>query len=188
MAAPAGFFARLAAGLGRVLRIADRLGEGLIVMLFAGIVLVGGLQVLCRYGLNMSLSWSEEFQRYGLIWLVFLAIVTGYRRNQHLGMDFLARRLPGGAQTALAWLGDLLWLALGLAMVVFTAFFKSPAGFTFLASVARQSSAGLGLRMDIVYGCIVLGGVHLTLAALHNLAWRASGRPQAITTGEAEPC
>lgn len=188
MAASAGFFARVASGLGRVLRVADRLGEGLIVLLFAGIVLVGGLQVFCRYGLNMSLSWSEEFQRYGLIWLVFLAIVAGYRRTQHLGMDFLARRLPDGVQTALAWLGDLLWLALGLAMVVFTAFYKSPAGFTFLASVARQSSAGLGLRMDIVYGCIVLGGAYLTLAALHNLALRASGNAKVIATGGTEPC
>jgi TRAP-type transport system small permease protein len=179
---------RVATGLGRIVRIADRLGETMIITLFAGIVLVGGLQVCCRYLLNMSLSWSEEFQRYGLIWLVFLAIVTGYRRAQHLGMDFLAKKLPTVAQTGLAWTTDLLWLALGLAMIGFTAFFRSPAGFTFLHSVSRQSSAGMGLRMDIVYGCMVIGGAYLTLAATYNLALRLAGRSGEIALNGGESC
>lgn len=183
-----GLLARCARALGAVLRVADRIGEGLIVLLFAGIVLVGGLQVFCRYALNTSLSWSEEFQRYGLIWIVFLAIVTGYRRAQHLGMDFLALKLPKPAQSLLLWVGDLLWLGLGLAMLVFTAGLKSPAGLTFLHSVSRQSSAGMGLRMDIVYGCIIVSGVYLTLAALYNLTLRASGQSAAIATNGGEPC
>lgn len=174
--------------LGAVLRIADRIGQGLIILLFAGIVLVGGLQVFSRYVINTSLSWSEEFQRYGLIWIVFLAIVTGYRQGRHLGMDFLAQKLPLRVQTILAWFGDFLWLGLGLAMLIFTAVYRSPAGMTFLRSVSRQSSAGMGLRMDIVYGCIIVGGLYLTLAALHNLARRASGDAASIATGGNEPC
>lgn len=164
--------ADLAAAL---LRGVDRVASALIVALFAAIVLVGGLQVLCRYGFNASLSWSEELQRYGLIWMVFLALVVGYRRGAHIGMGMLFERFPAPLQRCLGWVIDLLWLALGLAMVVFTAVQPSGAGMTFLKSVSRQSSAGMGVRMDLIYGCIVIGGAYLALAAWHNLLRRAAG-------------
>ncbi len=192
MTAPRNIFARASGATAVVLRIADRVSEGLVVLLFAGIVLVGGLQVFCRYAVNASLSWSEEFQRYGLIWMVFLCLVIGYRRGAHLGMGFLLQKLPHAIQVPFAWLTDLLWLTLGLAMVVFTALYRSPAGLTFLSSVRRQSSAGMGLRMDLVYGCIVVGGTYLVLAALHQLLQRAGNQPPPPAASPAEegakPC
>lgn len=163
------------------------MAEILIVALFAGIVLVGGLQVLCRYAFNASLSWSEEFQRYGLIWIVFLAIVVGYRRGAHIGMGLFLEKMPRAVQRPMGVCIDLLWLALGAAMVGFTAFYASAAGFTFWRSVARQSSAGMGVRMDIVYACIVIGGAYLVLAALHNLLRRAAGEAPQILAEE-PPC
>jgi TRAP-type C4-dicarboxylate transport system permease small subunit len=178
---------RLVDRFGRFLRYVDRAAEALIIALFAVIVLVGGLQVLSRYGFNASLSWSEELQRYGLIWMVFLALVAGYRRGAHLGMGLLLEKLPLPVQRAVGWLIDLLWLGLGLAMVIFTAAYQSAAGMTFLRSVSRQTSAGLGLRMDIVYACIVIGGAYLVLAALHNLLRRAAGQPPEVIAEE-PPC
>ena len=178
---------RLADGVGAVVRIADRAGEALIVLLFAVIVLTGGLQVLCRYVLNASLSWSEELQRYGLIWMVFLALVAGYRRSSHIGMSLFLEKLPRAVQRPMGWFIDLLWLGLGVAMVFYTAAYKSAAGMTFLKSVSRQSSAGLGLRMDIVYACIVIGGAYLVLAALHNLLRRAAGETLKLVAEE-PPC
>ncbi len=156
-------------------------------MLFAAIVLVGGLQVVCRYAFNASLSWSEELQRYGLIWIVFLAMVVGYRRGAHIGMSLFLEKLPRFVQRPMGWLIDMLWLVLGLALVVFTAAYKSAAGLTFLQSVSRQSSAGMSLRMDIVYACIVVGGAYLTLAALHNLLRRAAGEAPKLVADE-PPC
>ena len=178
---------RLAAIVSRIMGAVDRAAEALIVLLFAAIVLVGGLQVLCRYGLNASLSWSEELQRYGLIWMVFLALVAGYRRGAHIGMTFLLERLPRGLQALVGWSIDLLWLGLGLAMVGYTAGYQSAAGMTFLRSVSRQSSAGMGVRMDVIYACIVVGGAYLVLAALHHLLCRATGRVPTITPEE-PPC
>ena len=184
---PPRLIARLAAGVGVLVRHADRAAEALIVLLFAMIVLVGGLQVLCRYGFNASLSWSEELQRYGLIWMVFLALVAGYRRGSHIGMSLFLEKLPRAVQRPMGWFIDLLWLGLGLAMVFYTAAYQSAAGMTFLKSVARQSSAGLGLRMDIVYACIVIGGAYLVLAAIHNLLRRAAGESPRLVAEE-PPC
>jgi TRAP-type transport system small permease protein len=179
--------ARLASLLGVVLRAADRAIETLVIALFATIVLVGGLQVFCRYVVNASLSWSEELQRYGLIWIVFLALVIGYRRGAHIGMNILLEKLPRAAHSAVGWFVDLLWLGLGLAMVIYSAFYQSAAGMSFIASVGRQSSAGMGLRMDIVYACIVIGGSYLVLAALHNLLARAAGGTAKLVVDE-PPC
>lgn len=173
---------------GFVLRFVDRAAEGVVILLFAGILLVGGLQVFCRYILNASLTWSEEFQRYGLIWMVFLALVIGCRKHAHIGMELLSKKLPASCQTLLGWTTDLLWLSLGLAMVVFTAFYNSAAGMTFLASVKRQRSAGMDVRMDLIYACIVVGGAYLILAASHHLLQRAAGAAPAAARKDAEPC
>lgn len=183
----AGAAARVARGLGWLLRYFDRAAEALIVLLFAVVVLVGGMQVLSRYGFNASLSWSEELQRYGLIWIVFLALVAGYRRGAHIGMNLLVDRLPRVVQRAMGWVVDYLWLTLGGAMVFCTAAYQSAAGMTFIRSVSRQSSAGMGVRMDLVYSCILLGGAYLMLAALHNLARRAAGESPR-TIADEPPC
>ena len=178
---------RLTHVVGSLLRGADRAAELLVIALFAAIVLVGGLQVLCRYAFNASLSWSEELQRYGLIWIVFLALVIGYRRGAHIGMGLFLEKLPRAVQVPMGWFIDLLWLGLGLAMVIYSAAYQSAAGMTFIRSVSRQSSAGLGLRMDIVYSCIVIGGTYLTLAAVYNLLRRAAGEAPKILAEE-PPC
>jgi TRAP-type C4-dicarboxylate transport system permease small subunit len=119
--------------------------------------------------------------------MVFLAMVVGYRRGAHIGMGLLLDKMPRFVQRPMGWLIDLLWLALGLALVVFTAAYKSAAGITFLKSVSRQSSAGMGVRMDLIYACIVVGGVYLTLAALHNLLRRAAGEAPKLVADE-PPC
>lgn len=178
---------RAADFLGRVLRLADRVSEWLVIALFAAIVLVGGLQVLSRYAFNASLSWSEELQRYGLIWIVFIALVVGYRRGAHIGMGLFLEKLPAVVQKPMGWAIDLLWLGLGFAMVFYTAFYKSAAGMSFITSVGRQRSAGMGLRMDVVYACILIGGAYLTLAAGHNLLRRAAGEAPKLVADE-PPC
>lgn len=182
-----GVAARAADAVGRVLRLLDRAAETLIVVLFAAIVLVGGLQVISRYVFNASLSWSEELQRYGLIWIVFLALVAGYRRGAHIGMGLLLQKMPRAVQAPMGWLIDGMWLSLGGAMVVFTAFVRSASGLTFLTSVGRQSSAGMGVRMDVVYACIVVGGGYLIVAAMHNLLRRAAGETSMLVA-EKPPC
>ncbi len=178
---------RLTHFIGWLLRGADRAAEALVIALFAVIVLVGGLQVLCRYAINASLSWSEELQRYGLIWIVFLALVIGYRRGAHIGMGLFLEKLPRAVQVPMGWFIDFLWLGLGLAMVCYSCLYRSASGLTFMKSVSRQSSAGLGLRMDIVYACIVLGGAYLVLAACYNLLRRASGETLKLVADE-PPC
>ncbi len=145
----------------------DRSVEALIFILFAAMVVVGGLQVFNRFVLNQSLSWSEEFQKYAHIWIIFLTIPVGYNRASHIGMRLLVDKLPARLRKILIYVNDLLWLALGASVVVFTLHIMRVARF--------QTSSSLRLRMDYVYFGLVLGGSYLILSALRKIVGRVRG-------------
>lgn len=133
----------------------------LIWLIFAVMLTVGGLQVVCRYGLRHSLSWSEELQKYAHIWIVFLAIPLAYRQGRHIGMNLLIAWLPKVVGQILFCLFDVGWLAMGLAMVIYTLPMMRRASF--------QISPALGVRMDYVYTVIAISGLLLALLALEKL-------------------
>ena len=145
----------------KLLRGIDHAMEIALFLIFLAFTLIGGLQVFNRFVLGLPLSWSEEFQKFGHIWMVFIAIPVAYRRGAHIGMDALLNRLPALAQRGVALLIEAMWLILALAIGYYT---------IRLMEVARfQESPGLGWRMDHVYGGMVLGAAYLALLALRRL-------------------
>ncbi|MCF2682297.1 TRAP transporter small permease [Faecalicatena contorta] len=52
----------------------ENLEECILVLLLIGMTLIMGIQVLSRYALGMSLSWSEELTRYLFIWCGFISV------------------------------------------------------------------------------------------------------------------
>jgi TRAP-type C4-dicarboxylate transport system permease small subunit len=142
----------------------DRAVEWLIALLVATMVVAGFLQIANRFVFNISLSWSEELQRYLNIWIVFLAVPVGYRRGAHLGMNMLFQQLPALPQRLLLLLQEALWLVLAVAIAWFA---------TRIMLVAQnQTSSSLGVTMDKVYLAQVVGGSYLALIALRRLVTR----------------
>ena len=140
----------------------DRSVELFIAIIFLLMVLAGGLQVFNRFVLNQSLSWSEEFQIYAHIWLIFLTIPVAYNRGAHIGMMILFNKFPLRAQLILSVITDMLWLALAGAILLYTD--------VILAVAKNQYSAGLGLRMDRVYLGLMLSAGYLGLVAVRRLS------------------
>ncbi len=145
----------------------DRAVEVLVILIFAAMIVVGAAQVFNRYFLNMSLSWSEEFQRYGQIWLVFLAVPIAYRRGMHMGIDGLRGILSDAARRWFVRLIDVLWIVLGTAIAVGTQ--------RFMGILGTQRSAGLGLPMDWVYAGILIGGLYMVLVGVRRIAASFAG-------------
>jgi TRAP-type C4-dicarboxylate transport system permease small subunit len=146
------------------LELLDRAVEWLVAALVAAMVAAGFLQIVNRFVFNVSLSWSEELQRYLNIWIVFLAIPIGYRRGVHLGMNMLFERMPALAQRSLLLLQELLWLVLALTIAWFA---------TRIMVIAQdQTSGSLGITMDKVYLAQVVGGAYLALIAVRRLVTR----------------
>ena len=151
----------------RILKAGNRLIERLVIVLFAGIVGIGALQIFNRFVLNQPLSWTEEAQRFAFIWLVFLAIPLASEKGMHIGVDILTQRMSGAAQRRLALLVDVLWVSLS-GIVVFVSW---P-----LIRVARfQISPALELPMSLVYAVIPLAFTWIAVLAMVRIGKNLSG-------------
>jgi TRAP-type transport system small permease protein len=78
--------------------------------------------VVLRYGFSLSLTWYEEFGRYGLIFITALGIGAGIKNRSHIVIDisYLPTVIRRPARIAaylvtLAFLAFLAWYALALA-------------------------------------------------------------------------
>lgn len=74
----------------RVLADFERYLVGGVFLATAALVCV---QVVCRF-FSVSIAASEEVSRYLLVWCVMLGAAAAARRGEHLGIEFLSRRLP----------------------------------------------------------------------------------------------
>lgn len=97
----------------KVLRWLDEHAEEtLLVVLLAVITCSTGLQVVMRYLLNNSLTWSEEISRYSLVASGFLSIGYCIRKNVALRIDLVVNLLPRAVRIILSILCCLfmMWL------------------------------------------------------------------------------
>jgi TRAP-type C4-dicarboxylate transport system permease small subunit len=145
--------------LDRVCRDVNVATEFLIGILVATTVCVTFVQVVCRYGLDASLSWSEELARYLFVWIIFLGSASAARRGQHMAVDLLAGILPRGLRK---------WSAL-LVLLITAGFFLT---FGLLAlqlteNAMQQTSSGLEIPVGWVYAAGPIGAA-LTLLHLSN--------------------
>lgn len=154
----------------------DRLAEMVVIVMFAAMIAVGAAQVFNRYFLNVSLSWSEEFQRYGHIWLVFLSIPVAYRYGMHMGIAGLRNVLGENGRRWFTRFVDLLWILLGGAIALGT--------FQFMGVLSTQRSAGLNLPMHWVYAGILIGACYMILIGVRRLVASFASLEVVDTLGE----
>lgn len=151
----------------RALDRLDRGAEWLVAAVFAVIVCIALLQVFNRFALNASLSWSEEAQIFGHIWIVFLGIPIAYRRGAHLYIETFCNMLPRRPRAAFNLVVELTWLAFAISLMVL--------GFMVARVAHLQSSPGLEVPMSYPYAGMVVGGAYLLLVAMRRIgsgAWR----------------
>ncbi len=146
----------------------DQAVEWLVSLIFALVVSIALVQVFFRYVLNTSLSWSEEAQIFGHIWIVFLGIPVAYRRGAHMYIETYCDKLPPSARTVFNLLIELLWAAFAVSLMVL--------GWMVARVAHMQESPGLEVPMSYPYSGMVIGGTYLLLVALRRLfgkAWQA---------------
>lgn len=72
----------------------DYIEEGLIVAGLAFMVIMNFANVVSRYFLHSSISYTEELVVIVFVWVTMLGISVGYKRKAHLGMSFITDHLP----------------------------------------------------------------------------------------------
>lgn len=157
--------------LDRAFGAVDRAVEWLAAAIFGVITCIALLQIVSRYLFNYSLSWSEEAQIFGHIWIVFLGIPIAYRRGAHLYIETFCDKLASGPRTVFNLAVELLWLAFAVSLVVL--------GWQVARIAHLQDSPGLEVPMSYPYSGMVLGGAYLLLVAARRIGggvWRVPPR------------
>ncbi len=124
-------------------------------------------QVVARYVLHAPISWSEEWARFVLIWLAFLAAAMVMAEGQHIAVDLLSRWLGNKGKRRL----ECFWNG----VVVLACLVLLVGGFRFVWGVGLVGSPALGISRSYWYGAASVGlaliavhGVINILAALHG--------------------
>lgn len=131
--------------------------------LMVTIVVVIFAQVVTRYVLHVSLSWSEELARYLLMWLAMLSAAYGFKIRAHFALVFVVNRFRAGVRRVVSAGVSILVCAL-LCLFVFEA-----AAITY--SVRNQLGPATGLSKAVPYSSGVVGGVLMLYYVALN-AWR----------------
>ena len=121
------------------------------VLLAMTIVVV--LQVICRYLLGAALTWSEEFARFGLVWITFLGAGIALRRRAHVGVQAIVELFSPGVRKIVQ-----VFTIITVVGFLLTAAFK---GMELAFFNMKQYSPAMGMPMGLVYlaipsGCLVM--------------------------------
>lgn len=119
------------------------------------------LQVIFRYILHASLSWSEELARYLFVWSVLLGSAMCVKRRSHVGVEVFTMYLPKNLQRYSIFLADILGLIFYGILIIY--------GFNVVKITMNQFSASLGIKMGYPYLSIPVAGIVMFLNGLYNM-------------------
>lgn len=160
-----------------VLRVVDRTTDTLALTGLAVMVVVVSWQVFGRYVLSDSPSWAPETALVLLAWLGLLGVAIGVREHAHIGVTFVADRLPRRVRTVVLWLTPVLFLVFGVYLVV--------QGWEFTQLTMNSTLPATGLPTAVQYAAMPVTGVLVTVYSCLQLL-NVDTRRGALATPEAD--
>jgi TRAP-type C4-dicarboxylate transport system permease small subunit len=138
-------------------------------LLLLGTVASDALAILFRYGVNRPLIWTEEAQRYLMVWVAFLGSASCVASGDHMAIDLLGGFLPASAQRlrrivllvlTASYCGVLAWKGIPLAL-----------------ENQDQLAPATALPMTYPYLAVGVGGALMLCAALLRIACELAAEP-----------
>lgn len=118
-------------------------------VILLALVAVTFAQVLFRYVLQMSLSWSEESARFLLMWLASLSAAYAFKTRSHFALRFIVDRLAPTTRRRVETL-------VTAVVIVFLAVFAWQA-LKFTLEVRTVVAPATGISMAIPYSSAFVG-------------------------------
>ena len=72
----------------------DYLEETICIILMSVMTIIIFIQVIMRYVMHNSLSWSEELARYCFVWLIYIGVAYGCKLMKHIKIDAALKLFP----------------------------------------------------------------------------------------------
>lgn len=152
----------------------EYLEEVLLVILLAGMAVIMGIQVFCRYVLSMSLSWSEELTRYLFIWAGFLSISYCTKRCISIKIEQFVALFPKRGKALFKVINHTVELVLFFYLLPFSwRYFYS-------AIATGQTSPALGIPMYLVQAAPLAGFLLAAVRILQRwvIEWKTVWRKE----------
>lgn len=144
-----------------------------VVMLSAGF-----LQVLFRYVIRSSLSWSEELIRYLHVWVVMLGATFAIKGNQFTAIiafyELINRKSPK--------IGRVLWFLIKILEMSFFGVLLYY-GYIMASKSLRIQSPAIGLNMGIIYYAFPIGSFLALLYILFVIKNKISEKNRFLNEG-----
>jgi len=160
-------------------RVLNKSIRFLTILFLSVLTVIVPIEVFLRYCFGKSLYITEEFTRYLMVWVVFLASSLALREDSHISIGILVNRFRGRTRSWLNLIGHVL-------LVVFLVFLIIE-GIIALRFQMDQIIPSLGLPIFWFYLAIPVGSSLMILNLLPKI-WeslkRVSGRPSFSARGE----
>jgi TRAP-type C4-dicarboxylate transport system permease small subunit len=127
------------------------------------------LAIIFRYGLDKPLIWTEEVQRYLMVWVAFLGSASCVASGDHMAIDLLSGLLPESARR-LRRIAILALTAVYCGILIGN-------GVPLALGNADQLAPATGIPMTYPYLAVGIGGALMLCAALVRIAVEFTGRP-----------
>lgn len=139
--------------------------EALLVLIFGLLVIDVVWQVVSRYVVGQSSSFTEEFARFSLIWLTVLgaAYINGQKEG-HLSMDFLLAKLPAEKRNSRQKVIQVLMAIFALVVMVI-----GGGNLVFTTLSLGQISSALQIPLGYVYAIVPVCGLIIIFFSLYNI-------------------
>jgi len=156
----------------RLLRLAEQALTWLAALCLAVMTGLVVAQVVFRYGMNTSSSYTEELARYAMIWMALFAAAVGVREASHICIDFvpdLLSRLAPRLHRALRFVLDLVSLTVFLVLLWY--------GVDATVFAMGESSPGLQIPLGFPYAAVPVAFAFAAVFALARLIAAGDNAP-----------
>ena len=136
------------------------------IALMSAMTVILFVQVVMRYVLQSSLSWSEELARYLFVWLIYLGISYGAKIMKHIKIDAALGIFPGKIRPWIVILGDLIFLGFALYICY------SSYGLVKKQIMIGQVSPAMQMPMWILYSAPMVGFALTAFREVQTLIFR----------------
>jgi len=145
--------------LKKINRLTCRISEFVVSLSFGTMVIIIFMQVIFRYLLKQSLSWSEELATFIFIWLTFIGASVATKERSHINVTMLVDSIKS-AQTKknILIVANILCIAF-LSVVTFYGFKMAGQ----LLALGKNSAAMPFLKIGLIYFAIPIGGLFMIL-------------------------
>lgn len=142
-----------------------RILEWIVILIVAMLVIDVLWGVFSRFALRSPSRWTEEAATILLVWLSLLGAAVAFGRKEHLGVDYLVKKLEQEAQRLMA-------IVVQMIIVTFAASIMVYGGFQQVVATLRaeQVSPALQLPWGYVYLAVPISGLFIVLFGLEQAA------------------